>query len=106
VRRGDSPIDLGKEWTDRLGRVEALAVSKKVSAEDRSHLATFPEIVVLTHLILAPHNRPRRQRALSGDDRRDEPTIRAGLHHPRNPEPLYRKFFLCRDRDFHESQVV
>lgn len=52
------PIDLGKEWTDRLDRVEALAVSKKVSAEDRSHLATFPEIVVLTHLILAPPQSP------------------------------------------------
>lgn len=48
------PIDLGKEWTDRLDRVEALAVSKKISAEDRSHLAAFPEIVVLTHLILDP----------------------------------------------------
>ncbi|MCX5315802.1 hypothetical protein [Streptomyces sp. NBC_00154] len=48
------PIDLGKEWTDRLDRVEALAVSKKISAEDRSHLAAFPEIVVLTHLILNP----------------------------------------------------
>ncbi|MEU8836839.1 MULTISPECIES: hypothetical protein [Streptomyces] len=48
------PIDLGNEWTDRLDRVEALAVSRKVSAEDRSHLAAFPEIVVLTHLILEP----------------------------------------------------
>ncbi|MFD9791418.1 hypothetical protein ACFWXK_10750 [Streptomyces sp. NPDC059070] len=28
------PIDLGKMWADRLDRVEALAVSKKVSAED------------------------------------------------------------------------
>ncbi|MBA6439104.1 hypothetical protein [Streptomyces sp. GMR22] len=27
---------------------------KKVSAEDRSHLAAFPEIAVLTHLILDP----------------------------------------------------
>ncbi|MEN8651655.1 hypothetical protein ABCR94_13755 [Streptomyces sp. 21So2-11] len=48
------PIDLGKEWTDRLDRVEAQSVSKKVSAEVRSHLAEFPEIVVLTHLILDP----------------------------------------------------
>ncbi|MFE5938592.1 hypothetical protein ACFQ69_24860 [Streptomyces sp. NPDC056470] len=48
------PIDFGKEWPDRLGRVEALAVRKGISAEDRSHLAAFPEIVMLTHLILAP----------------------------------------------------
>jgi hypothetical protein len=48
------PIDLGKEWTDRLDRVEAQSVSKKVSAEDRGHLAAFPEIMVLTHLILDP----------------------------------------------------
>ncbi|MGW1606125.1 hypothetical protein [Streptomyces eurythermus] len=48
------PIDLGMEWTDRLERVDALAVSKKISAEDRSHLAALPEVVVLTHLILDP----------------------------------------------------
>ncbi|MFF2780580.1 hypothetical protein ACFVU3_37480 [Streptomyces sp. NPDC058052] len=47
-------IDLGKEWTDRLGRVGVLAVSKKISAEDRSHLAALPVLVVLTHLILDP----------------------------------------------------
>ncbi|MEW2630840.1 hypothetical protein AB0903_04085 [Streptomyces sp. NPDC048389] len=48
------PIDLGKEWTDRLDRVEAQSASKKISAEERIHLAAFPEIVVLTHLILDP----------------------------------------------------
>ncbi|WP_199800678.1 hypothetical protein [Streptomyces marianii] len=52
------PIDPGKERTDRLDQVEALAVSKKISAEDRSHLAAFPEIVVLTHLILDPRDAP------------------------------------------------
>ncbi|MFF7770393.1 hypothetical protein ACFZC7_28295 [Streptomyces massasporeus] len=46
------PIDLGKEWTDRRDRIEALAISKEVSADDRSHLAAFTEIVVLTHLII------------------------------------------------------
>lgn len=48
------PIDLGKEWTDRLDRVEAHSASKKVAVEDRRHLAAFPEIVVLANLILNP----------------------------------------------------
>ncbi|MFE9197493.1 TniQ family protein [Streptomyces albidoflavus] len=48
------PIDLGKEWTDRLDRIEAHSASKKVSVEDRHHLAAFPEIAVLATLILNP----------------------------------------------------
>jgi hypothetical protein len=48
------PIGLGKEWTDRLDRIEAHSVSKKVSTEDRHHLAAFPEIAVLATLILNP----------------------------------------------------
>ncbi|MGW0828256.1 hypothetical protein [Streptomyces sp. NPDC002845] len=50
------PIDLGSEWTNRLDRIEKHPVSKKIPAEDRHHLAAFPEIVVLANLILNPPN--------------------------------------------------
>jgi len=94
------PIDLGKEWTDRLDRVEALAVSKKISVEDRSHLAAFPEIVVLTHLILDPPTT-----ALDPKELYLATTTELSRRFARiyttlgTQDPLYRRFCLYRDRD-------
>jgi hypothetical protein len=48
------PIDLGNEWTNRLDRIETHTASKEIPAADRHHLAAFPDIVVLTNLILNP----------------------------------------------------
>ncbi|MDJ0347538.1 TniQ family protein [Streptomyces sp. H10-C2] len=94
------PIDLGTEWTDRLDRVEALAVSKKISAEDRSHLAAFPEIVVLTHLILDPPTSAPDPKALylatTAELSRRFARIYTTLG---TQDPLYRRFCLYRDRD-------
>ncbi|MGC5360296.1 hypothetical protein ACPXCE_01225 [Streptomyces sp. DT24] len=101
------PIDLGKEWTDRLARVEALAVSKNISAEDRHHLAAFPEIVELTHLILNPPTDAPGPKELylattAELSRRFARTYTA----VGTQDPLYRKFCLYRDRDFRDSQVA
>ncbi|CAM5513462.1 MULTISPECIES: hypothetical protein [Streptomyces] len=48
------PIDLASEWTDRLDRIERHPASMRIPAEDRHHLAAFPEIAVLANLILDP----------------------------------------------------
>jgi len=48
------PIDLGNEWTNCLDRIETHTASKEIPAADRHHLAAFPDIVVLTNLILNP----------------------------------------------------
>ncbi|MFI7337029.1 hypothetical protein ACIBUY_03715 [Streptomyces sp. NPDC050085] len=100
------PIDLGREWTDRLDRVEAIAVSEKISAEDRSYLAAFPEIVVLTHLILDPPTT-----ALDPKELYLATTAELSRRFARiytilgTQDPLYRRFCLYRERDFRESQV-
>ncbi|MFI5808861.1 hypothetical protein [Streptomyces sp. NPDC051561] len=98
------PIDLGKEWTDRLDRIEALAVSKKIPAEDRSHLATFPEIVVLTHLILdSPTTAPDPKElylTTTAELSRRLARIYTTLG---TQAPLYRRFCLFPERDFRED---
>lgn len=98
------PIDLGKEWTDRLDRVEALAISKKISAEDRSHLAAFPEIVVLTHLILDPPTTAFDPKELYPATTA-EPSRRFARNYTTlgTHDPLYRRFRLYRERDFRET---
>ncbi|MGW2514849.1 hypothetical protein ACWC0A_36845 [Streptomyces scopuliridis] len=92
------PIDLGKEWTDRLDRVEAQSVSKKISAEDRGHLAAFPEIVVLTHLVLDPPTTALDPRELylatTAELSRRFARIYTVLG---TQDPLYRRFCLYRD---------
>ncbi|MET8330307.1 TniQ family protein [Streptomyces sp. NPDC005181] len=94
------PIDLGKEWTDRLDRIEALAISKKVSADDRSHLAAFPEIVVLTHLILDPPTAALDPKELylatTAELSRRFARIYTTLG---TQDPLYRQLCLYRERD-------
>ncbi|WP_432095331.1 hypothetical protein [Streptomyces sp. bgisy100] len=94
------PIDLGKEWTDHLDRVEALAVSKKISAGDRSHLAAFPEIVMLTHLILDPPTTALDPKELylatTAELSRRFARIYTTLG---TQDPLYQRFCLYRDRD-------
>ncbi|MGV4930245.1 TniQ family protein [Streptomyces sp. BHT-5-2] len=101
------PIDLGKEWIDRLERVEGLAVSKNISAEERHHLAAFPEIVVLTHLILNPPTAAPDPKELylatTAELSRRFARIYTAVG---TQDPLYRRFCLHQDRDFHESQVV
>ncbi|MEV8548132.1 TniQ family protein [Streptomyces sp. NPDC051572] len=98
------PIDLGKEWTDRLDRVEAHSASKKISAEDRHHLAAFPEIVVLASLILNPPTATIDPKELylattAELSRRFARIYTAlGTH-----DPLYKRLCLYRERDFHES---
>ncbi|MFI2437358.1 hypothetical protein [Streptomyces sp. NPDC018693] len=97
------PIDLGKEWTDRLDRIEALAVSEKVSADDRSHLAAFPETVVLTHLILDPPTTALDLKELylatTAELSRRFARIYTTLG---TQDPLYRRFCLYCERDFRE----
>lgn len=94
------PIDLGTEWTDRLDRLETLAVSKKISAEDHSHLAAFPEVVMLTHLILDPPTSALDPKALylatTAELSRRFARIYTTLG---TQDPLYRRFCLYRDRD-------
>ncbi|MEU6239139.1 TniQ family protein [Kitasatospora sp. NPDC047058] len=51
---GGMPLDLGREWTRRLDRIEDHPVSGKIPFEDRHRLAAFPEIATLTDLILNP----------------------------------------------------
>lgn len=81
--------------------------SKKVSAEDRSHLAAFPEIVVLTHLVLDPPTAALDPKELylatTAELSRRFARIYTTLG---TQDPLYRRFCLYRDRDFRESQVV
>ncbi|MER5201508.1 hypothetical protein ACWD3J_49735 [Streptomyces sp. NPDC002755] len=101
------PIDLGEEWTDRLDRVEALAVSKKISAEHRSHLAAFPEIVVLKNLILDPPTSALDPKALYLATAAELSRRLARLYTTLGTQdPLYRRFCLHRDRNFRESQVA
>ncbi|CAL9664358.1 hypothetical protein [Streptomyces sp. Tu 3180] len=98
------PIDLGKEWTDRLDRVEALAVSKKISAEDRSRLATFPEIVALTHLILGPPTTALAPKELYLATTAELSRRFARMHTTLGTQdPLYRRFCIHRERDFPEA---
>ncbi|MFF4316906.1 hypothetical protein [Streptomyces sp. NPDC001507] len=101
------PIDLGKEWTDRLERVEAVAVSKNISAEDRHHLAAFPEIVVLTHLILNPPTAAPDPKELYLATTAELSRRFARIYTAVGiQDPLYRRFCLYRDRAFRESQVT
>ncbi|CAM5272223.1 hypothetical protein KAURM247S_04287 [Kitasatospora aureofaciens] len=48
------PLDLGREWTRRLDRIDDHPVSRRIPFEDRHRLAAFPEITVLADLILNP----------------------------------------------------
>ncbi|MFJ7421825.1 hypothetical protein ACIQXD_24915 [Streptomyces uncialis] len=101
------PIDLGKEWTDRPDRIEALAVSKKIPAEDRSHLAAFPEIVVLTHLILDPPTTAPDPKELYLATTAELSRPFAGICTTLGTQdPLCRRFCLDRDHDFRESQFA
>lgn len=101
------PIDLDSEWTNRLDRIETHPVSKKVPAEDRHHLAAFPEIVVLANLILNPptHTIDPKQLYLATTAELSRRFARIyttiGTQYP-----LYRRFCLYRERDFRESQIV
>ncbi|MFD8385815.1 TniQ family protein [Streptomyces sp. NPDC059679] len=98
------PIDLGKEWTDRLDRVEAHSASKKISAEDRRHLVTFPEIVVLAKLILNPPTATIDPKELylatTAELSRRFARIYTALG---TQDPLYRRFCLHHERDFREA---
>ncbi|MEH6374153.1 hypothetical protein V7793_07405 [Streptomyces sp. KLMMK] len=87
--------------------MEALAASKKTSAEDRGHLAAFPEIVVLTHLILDPPTTildPKElYLATTAELSRRFSRIYTTLG---TQDPLYRRFCLHPDRGFRKSQVI
>lgn len=51
---GGMPLDLGREWTRRLDRIELHSAGTKIPFEDRHRLASFPETTVLTDLVLNP----------------------------------------------------
>ncbi len=101
------PIDLGNEWTHRLDRIETLSASKKIPAADRHHLAVFPEIVVLTNLILNPPkstiNPKELYLATTAELSRRFARVYTTLG---TQDPLYRRLCLYRERDFRQSQVV
>lgn len=101
------PIDLGNEWTHRLDRIEMLAASKEIPADDRHHLAAFPEIVVLTNLILNPPTNTIDPKELylatTAELSRRFARVYTTIG---TQDPLYRRFCLYRERDFRKSQVV
>lgn len=97
-----------RSTSGRSGSIASTASKlKKVSAEDRSHLAAFPEIVVLTHLILDPPTSALDPKALylatTAELSRRFARIYTTLG---TQDSLYRRFCLYRDRDFRESQVA
>ncbi|MBL1112769.1 hypothetical protein JK364_10230 [Streptomyces sp. 110] len=77
----------------------SLAASKEVSAEERSHLTAFPEIVVLTHLILDPPTAALDPKeiylATTAELSRRFARIYTTLG---TQDPLYRRFCLYHDR--------
>jgi hypothetical protein len=101
------PIDLGNEWTHRLDRIETHSASTKIPATDRHHLAAFPEIVVLTDLILNPSTNTMDPKELylatTAELSRRSARIYTTLG---TQDPLHRRFCLYRERDFRQSQVV
>ncbi|MGV4926395.1 TniQ family protein [Streptomyces sp. BHT-5-2] len=100
------PIDLRREWTDRLDRIEAHSASKMIPAEDRHRLAAFPEIVVLATLVLDPPTNtivPKElYLATTAELSRRFARIYTTLG---TQDPLYRRFCLYRERDFRESHI-
>lgn len=101
------PIDLGGGWTHRLDRIEKHPLSKKIPAEDRHHLAAFPEIVVPANPLLTPPTHTIDPKdlyfATTAELSRRFARIYTALG---TQDPLYRRFCLYRERDFRNNQVV
>ncbi|MEV8312197.1 hypothetical protein AB0P36_34070 [Streptomyces flavidovirens] len=98
------PIDLGNEWTHRLDHIETHSASKKIPAADRHHLAAFPEIVVLTNLILNPPTGTIDPKELylatTAELSRRFARIYTTLG---TQDPLYQRFCQYCERDFREA---